>query len=42
METPEFKAYTAKSNLIPGYMNTKDFTESFGKTVDYNIKMMGK
>lgn len=42
METPEFKAYTEKSNLISGYMNTKDFTESFGNTVNYNIKMLGK
>ncbi|MBI4528410.1 MAG: tripartite tricarboxylate transporter substrate binding protein [Deltaproteobacteria bacterium] len=44
METPSFKEYTSKSNLLPGYMNTADFTKLFGDTVDETtavLKEMG-
>lgn len=37
MDTPAFKEYTAKNNLLPGYLNSADFTKLFGETVEENI-----
>jgi tripartite-type tricarboxylate transporter receptor subunit TctC len=37
METPEFKDYTAKANLFPGYLGSADFTKLFGETVEETI-----
>lgn len=39
METPEFKEYTKKNYLLPGYMNHEDFTKLFGETVEENKKI---
>lgn len=37
METPAFKDYTAKNDLLPGYLGGADFTRLFGETVEENI-----
>jgi tripartite-type tricarboxylate transporter receptor subunit TctC len=42
METPEFKAYTEKSNLVPGYMGMEEFNKYFGNTVNDNIELQKK
>jgi len=39
METPEFKEYTKKNYLLPGYMNGEDFTRLFGEIVEENKKI---
>jgi putative tricarboxylic transport membrane protein len=39
METPGFKEYTEKNYLLPGYMNSEDFTKLFGERVEENIKI---
>jgi tripartite-type tricarboxylate transporter receptor subunit TctC len=36
METPEFKEYTKRNNLLPGYMNSENFTKLFGELVESN------
>ena len=38
METPAFQEYTKKNFLLPGYMNSKDFTKLFGGLVESNKK----
>jgi tripartite-type tricarboxylate transporter receptor subunit TctC len=37
METPAFKDYTVKNDLLPGYLGTSDFNKLFGETVEENI-----
>jgi tripartite-type tricarboxylate transporter receptor subunit TctC len=39
METPAFKEYTARNNLLPGYLDSKTFTNLFEKTVKANMAM---
>jgi tripartite-type tricarboxylate transporter receptor subunit TctC len=36
METPAFQEYTKKNFLLPGYMNSEDFTKLFGGLVESN------
>ena len=42
MESPEFIDYTVTNDMIPSYLNTKDFNKSFGETVNENIEIQKK
>jgi putative tricarboxylic transport membrane protein len=40
MDTPAFKEYTSKSNLLPGYLNSADFTKLFAQTMDETVAVL--